>query len=80
MAKIDEYRKHSFIVKVQQSGITNAPAMQMLVYNKNHDIEYQADLTPAVRKKLAGRPKAYFNAILRGTIIQINEEVPEQNW
>lgn len=68
------------IIKIQQSQFTGAKVPQVLAYNKSQSIWWEGDLPGEIKKLLGDRPKAYFDAEMRGTKILINEEVEEQDW
>ena len=68
------------IVKVQLSLSTTHRSQMCLVYNEDHSIEYESEASPEIQTLMAGRLKAYFNAEIVGTLLDIREEVEEQDW
>lgn len=69
------------IVKVQRSISTNALAQQMLVYNRDRSVLYEAELSPEIEQMFRpGELKLYAQAKLKGTIIHIGNRVEPQEW
>ena len=69
------------IVKVQISLVTTKEKRQVLVYNKDRSITYEADATDDVIALVGDFPKAYFKAHLdeAGKIV-LDGRVKDQNW
>lgn len=67
------------IVKVQVS-LRSSDGPQMLIYNEARDVQWEGPLTPDVKKLMHGRDKAYFEAKLIDTLINIRFEVEAQPW
>jgi hypothetical protein len=66
------------IVKVQVS-LTTPPTL--LVYDKRRKVEWTGPLTPEVAKLLAGRPKAFFLAVINpDRTIGLEQEATWQTW
>jgi hypothetical protein len=68
------------IVKVQVSIVTTFPTPRVLVYNKDRSFTYEGGINADMIKVLAGRPKAYFKAKMTPEGLEIDEEVPAQDW
>jgi hypothetical protein len=70
----------SFIVKVQLSLGSTEPNRQMLLYNEDHSVIWQADAPKNIIEAMDGKPKAFFNATLKGTIIHLGTKAQRQDW
>jgi len=68
------------IVKVQLSLFGSEPAPQMLIYNEDRSIVYEAEATPEILACMDGAAKKYFTAELVGTEILLGDETETQNW
>lgn len=69
------------IVKVQQSIATTHAAPQMLIYNEDRSVTYEAPLTAPVARVLGARLKAYFYATIDGAgLLSLDGAAPEQDW
>lgn len=68
------------IVKVQLSLMTSEAEQQMLVYNKDRTIWWEGPATAIVRLAMQGDAKAFFEAELVGTEVQIGERVKDPGW
>ena len=68
------------IVKVQASIATNAAAQQVLIYNKKRDIQWEGDLDAPLKRLMKNRPKVFFHAHLKGSVIVIDREAEWKNW
>lgn len=64
----------TFVVKIQQSLAGNN-GKRMLAYNKDRSISFEDTLSKEVKELLNGRPKAYFNAAIVNTKIELYDEV-----
>lgn len=73
----------NMIVKVQASLASSDGTSHCLIYDKSRDVMYETsdpEETKPILALLKGRPKAYFNAEIVNTRIQIHEEEQYQNW
>jgi hypothetical protein len=71
------------IVKIQQSLFSSDGVTSVMVYDENRDYHYMTSKKKEVEpiiKLLGKRPKAYFEAELVNTRLQIGAEAPEQDW
>lgn len=68
------------IVKIQVSLTTTRRSQTYLVYNEDRSVMHEGEATPEILNLMAGRPKAYFNAEIVGTLLDIRDEVEEPNW
>jgi hypothetical protein len=69
----------ALIVKVQLEQAPSKGA-NVLIYSEDRTVLYQQSTPRALRKRLGKRQKAYFYATLRGTILNLGNEAPEQEW
>lgn len=75
-----------FIVKVQASLATSHKKRQVLVYDKVYARDpkrgffRQQAITKAISDLLNGRPKAYFEADIKGGQLVLVKEAPCQEW
>lgn len=70
-----------FIVKLQVSLYHSAPGVRsLLVYNEDHSIYYEGEVTLEVLDKMKDQPKAYFWAWMEGTKLALGEAAPPQDW
>ena len=69
------------IVKVQLSLLSSAGKEQMLIYNEDRSVRYEAPADPKIKDLMGGRLKAYFTAELRpdGKLALGGEAMP-QTW
>lgn len=67
------------IIKIQQPPITTGKP-QMLMYNEDRSFMFQSDLSKDIRNLLNGRNKAYFEAEMAGTELNMLDEVEAQGW
>lgn len=68
------------IIKIQQSLSNSEGTHMMLIYDKSKDVFYENEITKDIKKLLGKRQKAYFNAKIVNTKIQIYDEVKTQKW
>ncbi len=73
------------LVKIQISQFSSDSNVHMLIYDKKRSVRIEQVATPEILKKMKGRPKAFFNAVMnkpKGAEpnIDIQEEAPWQNW
>lgn len=70
-----------FIVKLQVSLASNRPGPRsLLVYNEDHSIYYEGEVTLEVLDKLQDQPKGYFWAWMEGTKLALGVAAPPQEW
>jgi len=67
------------IVKVQ-TNLNPPSGERVLIYNESRTVFWEGDATPELRKKLRGRPKAFFSARLHGTIVHLYRMVIDRDW
>jgi hypothetical protein len=71
------------IVKIQASLASSDGVKSCLIYDKSRDVMYETSdpkETKPLLKLLKGRDKAYFNAEIVNTKIEVHEEEQYQNW
>ena len=68
------------IVKVQVSLFSTDGTKRMLIYNEDRSTFFEGDLTQEVRKAMDGQPKAYFEAKLIDTKVNLIKKVAPQDW
>lgn len=69
------------IVKVQLSLFsTEGTARQVLMYNRTRSVWFQGVASPDILKAMAEEDKAFFNAKLIDTKIQLYQRVSDQGW
>jgi len=68
------------IVKVQLSTYTELPVRQVLIYNKDRSVEWQGDITPEIERAMGDTNKAFFEAKMRGTVIELMKRVGGRPW
>jgi len=68
------------IVKVQLSLASSAEMRRVLVYNLSRSVEWEGDAGADVLRVMGNRVKAYFHATVRGTLVHLGKEAPEQSW
>lgn len=68
------------IVKVQASINTTASTQRVLVYNEDRSFLYEGGINEDMLETMKGRLKAYFEAEVTKTGLEIGDEVPPQDW
>lgn len=68
------------IVKVQVSQFSSDGVTRCLIYNADRSFTYEGGLNQDMVDVMAGRPKAYFEAIMGSGGLEIGDEVTEQDW
>jgi hypothetical protein len=68
------------IVKVQIALAGNMPEPWCIVYDENRVMLYHGPFGGDVEQRMAGRPKAFFEAGLDGDSLVIGDEAPWQDW
>ena len=69
----------TFVVKIQLERFPN-PGASCLIYNESRSVYYEETITPAMKKLMAGREKAYFKAHLENHVLHIDGDSDEQDW
>jgi hypothetical protein len=52
----------------------------VLIYNEDRSIFYEQEATEELRAILFDRLKRYLYAHLEGTILNLDEDAPDQDW
>lgn len=68
------------IVKVQLPLATNEATPKALIYNQSRNFEIFHGITPHIREKMAGRPKAFFEMDITQDEPIFVRELPDQGW
>lgn len=69
------------LVKVQQSITTGFPKRQVLVYNRDHTVFYQGDVTPHLAERLKDELKSYwFATLMPSGTLELNCKAGWRNW
>ena len=67
------------IIKVQISVLSSAE--RVLIYDKHRRFTYEGEATPEIKELLAGRPKAFFHAMIDDQKrFEIDGEALWQEW
>lgn len=68
------------IVKVQVAIDGDGAGSEMLVYNEDQSIMFQAPMSADIVSIMGDAKKKYFHALLKNSELIIGDEAPEQDW
>jgi hypothetical protein len=79
MKRKKRVKKSRMIVKLQIQ-LAPDPGSRVLIYNEDRSIFYEQEATEELRAILFDRLKRYLYAHLEGTILNLDEDAPDQDW
>ena len=68
------------IVKVQRALLSTDGVDRVLIYNHDRSFVYEGGVNEDLKDVLAGRPKAYYEAVMTADGLEIGDEVEAQPW
>jgi hypothetical protein len=70
----------AMIVKVQLPLASSEVHPKALVYDETRTIEVQVPITDALRKRMDGSPKRFFEAEVKAGALALGREVEDPGW